>query len=404
MTQLENFAHRKCPVRVWHGNGEYKALFQFLAMRFLLAPDQVLDCERAHARWNWICLSKRALRLPSMNAYLRLTSYLEGHKQEFPNYDDIRMDLMREADAVAVLKATARATANADIAPEFIEGLQYLERFNLRAADMSLFVDDDPLPGVPDEPQQRRSEFQKASSVYLRNTFAPYCFYNMPNLDRDTYVFVLENKTLPGRESRDGNDAQARPLVVCLFRRDRDAVDQLVVTRMDCDRGSGMNTIPVTPAELALLLGFEMPDTAAVTDHSALIIEREVETALLRMLRMRYDYQHLAGATDVHTYTLIMERDADTAYWDDMAMNYHTKYDIATYLEGAYGWDRQRLWKKQRPTLVAAVAQGVSPWDPSFVRPAVAAPRFRARARSRGVVAPGRAPGGRGRARGRGRA
>ena len=55
-----------------------------------------------------------------MNAYLRLTSYLEGHKQEFPNYDDIRMDLMREADAVAVLKATARATANADIAPEFI--------------------------------------------------------------------------------------------------------------------------------------------------------------------------------------------------------------------------------------------------------------------------------------------
>jgi len=116
---------------------------------------------------------------------------------------------------------------------------------------------------------------------------------------------------------------------------------------MVCDRGSGMNTIPVTPAELALLLGFEMPDTVTVTDHSALIIEREVETALLRMPRMRYDYQHLAGATDVHTYTLIMERDADTAYWDDMAMNYHTKYDIATYLEGAYGWDRQRLWKKK---------------------------------------------------------
>ena len=339
-----------------------------------------------------------------MNAYLRLTSYLEGHKQEFPNYDDIRMDLMREADAVAVLKATARATANADIAPEFIEGLQYLERFNLRAADMSLFVDDDPLPGVPDEPQQRRSEFQKASSVYLRNTFAPYCFYNMPNLDRDTYVFVLENKTLPGRESRDGNDAQARPLVVCLFQRDSEAVDQLVVTRVVCDRGSGMSTIRVTPAELALLLGFQMPDIATVTDHSDLIIERDVETALLRMSRIRYDHQNVAGATDVHTYTLVLARNADTAYWDDMAMNDHTKYDIATYLERVYGWDRQRLWKNQRPTLVAAVAQGVSPWDLSFVRPAVAAPRFRARARSRGVVAPGRAPGGRGRARGRGRA
>ena len=50
MKHLEDFAHRTVPVCVWQGNGEYKALFQFLAMRFLLAPDQVLDCERAHAR------------------------------------------------------------------------------------------------------------------------------------------------------------------------------------------------------------------------------------------------------------------------------------------------------------------------------------------------------------------
>ena len=107
-----------------------------------------------------------------MNAYLRLTSYLEGHKQEFPNYDDIRLALMREADAVK--EATARANANADIAPGFKEGLQYLARFNLRAADLLLFVVDDPLPGVSDAPQQRRSDFQQTSSVYLRNTFAPF--------------------------------------------------------------------------------------------------------------------------------------------------------------------------------------------------------------------------------------
>ena len=162
-----------------------------------------------------------------------------------------------------------------------------------------------------------------------------------------------------------------------------------------------MKAMDVTPAELALRLGFVMPDIA---NHSALNIERVVETALLRMPRMRYAYQHLAGATDVHTYTLIEEQDADIAYWNDMPMKDHTKYDIATYLEGTYGWDRQRLWKRPRPTLVAAVGQGVPPWDPTFLRPAVAAPRGRARARGRGVVAPGRAPGGRGRARGRGRA
>ena len=49
---LRAFAARKVAVCLWKGQGEYRVLFQFLAMRFLLAPDQVLDCERSHARWN----------------------------------------------------------------------------------------------------------------------------------------------------------------------------------------------------------------------------------------------------------------------------------------------------------------------------------------------------------------
>ena len=71
---------------------------------------------------------------------------------------------MRNADAVAVLKATVRAITNADITLDFIDGVQYLER-------LPLLVDDDPFLGVPYDSQQRRSEFQKASSVYLHNTF-----------------------------------------------------------------------------------------------------------------------------------------------------------------------------------------------------------------------------------------
>ena len=66
--QLEDFAHRTVPVCVWQINCTYKALFQFLALRFLLAPDKVLDCERAHASWNWICPAKRNTRMPAMNA------------------------------------------------------------------------------------------------------------------------------------------------------------------------------------------------------------------------------------------------------------------------------------------------------------------------------------------------
>ena len=47
MAQLEAFANRTVPVCVWQGNESHKALFQFLAVRFLLAADKVLDCERA---------------------------------------------------------------------------------------------------------------------------------------------------------------------------------------------------------------------------------------------------------------------------------------------------------------------------------------------------------------------
>ena len=68
---------------------------------------------------------------------------------------------------------------------------------------------------------------------------------------------------------------------------------------MDCG-GSGMKTMNVTPAELALRLSFVMP---AIANLSALNIESVVETALLRMSRMRYAYEQLAVATDVHTYT-----------------------------------------------------------------------------------------------------
>ena len=55
---LEEFAIADPPTLLWHSKGKYESLFKFLAPRFLLAPDHVLDAERVHARWQWICRSK----------------------------------------------------------------------------------------------------------------------------------------------------------------------------------------------------------------------------------------------------------------------------------------------------------------------------------------------------------
>ena len=85
---LAAFCKADPPVLLWHGHGAYAALFRFLAPRFLLAPDHVLDAERVHARWQWSCTLKRSLKMHSLNSCLRLTHYLE-HNSGFPDSDDL---------------------------------------------------------------------------------------------------------------------------------------------------------------------------------------------------------------------------------------------------------------------------------------------------------------------------
>lgn len=84
---LVEFSSAEQAVLVWKGGRKYEVLFRFLAPRFLLAPDHVLDCERVHARWQWSCSEKRGLKLHTLNACLRLTHYIEHNY--FPSDDDL---------------------------------------------------------------------------------------------------------------------------------------------------------------------------------------------------------------------------------------------------------------------------------------------------------------------------
>ena len=92
---LDDFARADPPVLLWHCDGKYEVLFKFLAPRFLLAPDHVLDAERVHARWQWSCSQKRSLKLQSLNASLRLTHHLERN-QAMPEYEDLVPNMQAE--------------------------------------------------------------------------------------------------------------------------------------------------------------------------------------------------------------------------------------------------------------------------------------------------------------------
>ncbi len=81
---LEQFSQAEPPILLWHGNAKFAPLFKFLAPRFLLAPDHVLDAERVHAQWQWACGIKRSLKMHSINAILRPTHYFDNN-QGFPS-------------------------------------------------------------------------------------------------------------------------------------------------------------------------------------------------------------------------------------------------------------------------------------------------------------------------------
>ena len=102
---LEEFSKAEPACLLWHRAGQYEALFKFLAPRFLLAPDHVLDAERTHARWQWDCETRRGQLLPAMNARLRLRHYQE-HNQTFPDDSELEAPLFAEvADRRLALQA-----------------------------------------------------------------------------------------------------------------------------------------------------------------------------------------------------------------------------------------------------------------------------------------------------------
>ena len=110
---LENFANADPPTLVWHDHGRYECLFRFMAPRFLLAPDHVLDAERVHARWQWMCTSKRAQLLPPLNASLRLMHHME-HNGTFPSDEELLPNLHAEA---LQHRLSLDALEDADVAP-----------------------------------------------------------------------------------------------------------------------------------------------------------------------------------------------------------------------------------------------------------------------------------------------
>ena len=99
---------------------------------------------------------------------------------------------------------------------------------------------------------------QETSSVYIRKVFDEKAFFSFPGLSPDTFLYVLDSKTLAGREPRDEADAQSSSLVLCFFKKICEDEGEITVERLE-KTFHGMTPRTLTCAEILLTLGYHLP-------------------------------------------------------------------------------------------------------------------------------------------------
>ena len=193
--------------------------------------------------------------------------------------------------------------------------------------------------------------------MYLRETFFPKSFYHIPGIAPDTYIYVLDNRTLAGREPRDALDAQSKPLVLAFFERVSALHEELIVERVD-KTFNGMTTKTLTVAELMLHLGYNLPPDP---ERSVSAAEQIIEDMCFNVQRFHVAAEILDNADEIHTYKLTDPYDAEDVFFDNKRPHEHTKIALSRHLEREHGWRRARLWALNQGPLLAARASGDCP-------------------------------------------
>jgi hypothetical protein len=239
----------------------------------LSAPDSVLDQEGIHAKWKWFEQGRRALKFKALNAVMKVREYIQAFGQ-IPEYADLREELMLLGQArAAQYKAMV---ADPSIHRSLRADWMYRERFNLRPVDMELIraVDrpDAHKPSAADGPRV-------AWGNYVRFLFEPLHLYMFSNLHPHRWLFIAENKSLPGRDAPKPGQVIGRPLSIVWYEKASDEdvaecddvqVDEVLLVPTASD-GHCLPICDISLGELSLAAGYYPDDILA--EHT----ERDVE-------------------------------------------------------------------------------------------------------------------------------
>lgn len=342
---LEAFSKQEVPTVLWGGRGRFAPLYRFLAVRYLANPDHVLDVERQHAVWQWVLARRRSLKLKSLNAWLKLgehlrdTDALPPHRELLPHLTAIKQAFKEEY--TAHLKGDA-------LAKGVVIDHMYHERLGLSPEDVHLMKHGGADLGCA--PPAAKT-FDAVWSNFVRWTFVKGRFYSFPDLSPHLFLYVVENKSLAGREARAADEATGRSLVVTWFETDLDASTGDVIKRAD-RTSQAMRLSTLSIAEILAIAGGAPPTADSPSKEQELVLEARYAAEERHVWVAEHLWQH----EDCWVFRVHTPEPAEASFLADTPPDKLSKMALARLLELKDGHDRRRAWTMTIAALLAALA------------------------------------------------
>lgn len=329
---LVAFSTARPAVRLWHGRGLFEDLFRWLATLFLVGPDHVLDCERIHARWQWLVATRRAVRLPSLNAILKVTHYLDGHQGVLPPNEDL--DPLLQAARQQLQWDLKDLSEDDDVARGWRHQMVFRDRFNVSPEDFNLLQHLEPRRNEP-----AGDPYKITWRTYCRSILSRGSFFQFSS-NTDVVFYVNENKVLAGRQERGEGEAVGRSLVLTFFEAFEGHPG--MARRVD-RRDESMRPRQMTIAELLQVCGARLPHDP---ERSSAETEELFEEAFGREDLRRFSGQLETAADELHVYFLTEETNAEEAFVRESSLESLTKIALARFLERVGEGSRKALWQQ----------------------------------------------------------
>ena len=338
---LESFSKHEPPTVVWGAKGLFAPLYRFLAPRFLANPDHVLDVERQHAVWQWVLQRRHSIKLKSLNAWLKLGDYLRDH-ENLPPHNELEPYLRESRQNFR--RAYREHLAGGEVARGLVFDQMYHDRLGLSAAEAEL------LRGRAEVGELAPARnFAAAWSNYVRWTFVKGRFFSFPNLKPNLFLYVVDNKSLAGREPRERDDASGRALAVAWYETHFELGPD-VVRRVD--RTSEAMTLSMCSIAEILIVAGCVPPPADLASRDR---ELHLEDRYAEEERLVWKHEHLWQEADPWVFRLRNGDPAEMEYLVESPADKLAKMALARLLELTKGADRRRAYGLTVAALLAAL-------------------------------------------------